>query len=179
MIARYGNNNTTPVERENYARAKLVSTGAFATDGATIALPTYTQPPSFTIPARLAISAITADATLAGSSTANVNDKLYLTGVWNNGHVPPGWIQLDLGATKNLRVIRLVPELSPTPATMTYQIYAGNTNPPTTLVATISGSVATLEPITQALSVSGRYVRVNIQSGGSWGAFREIEVYGY
>jgi subtilisin family serine protease len=182
LAARYGDNSTTPVERENFIRSKLLPTGyndgSFPV-GYPIKVPSLNNPLQFTVPTRLVPASITADSTLPGSYTAYVTDSLYINqGVWNAGHPAPAWIEFDLGTTKTLKAIRMTPEQFPE-GTSSHYIYVGSAPSPTTLVATISGNTATLEPISTAMNIAARYVRVYTAASSAWVAWREIEIYGY
>lgn len=177
LAARYGDTSTTPVQRERYIRAKTFLTGYNDLSGLAIKVPSYTQPQAFSIPSRLYPSAVTASGTLAGSSTSNVSDGLYLSGVWNAGGFG-GWIEFDLGYSRSLSSIRLTPEQSPS-GDVVHKIYAGNTPNPTTEVATISDKGMTIATLSSALNTTARYVRVYTQTSPSWTAWREIEVYGF
>lgn len=86
--------------------------------------------------------------------------------------------EFDLGTGRTLTSIRLTPEQFPS-GSATHQIYVGNAPSPTTLVQTISGNGATLEPFAATLSGTGRYVRVHTSVNPSWVSWREIEIYGY
>ena len=179
LAARHGGTQTSPAERENYIRAKVFSTGYSDSSGIGITVPSYTQPPSFTIPSRLAVSSATASSTYPGTSPAYVYDRLYLSGVWNSGTPAPAWIELDLGAVKTLRAIRMTPEQFPA-GSVTQQIYVGNNPAPTWLAATVATpNSANLEPITVSVTATGRYVRILTTSSPAWVAWREIEVLGF
>jgi len=187
LAARYGGTSTRPVERESYIRSKLFATGYTDEVGATIYVPSYTQAASFTVPVRLAPAGATVSSTLAGTAANKMYDGLYLTGLWNAGGGAPAWVEFDLGSSKSVKSMRLVSEVSPSPAAGTHQIYVG---PATggagscagtgmTLVSTITGGQATLEPLSVAFTpTNGRYVRVCTTSLASWVAWREIEIYG-
>lgn len=179
LAARYGNSQSTPFQREFYVRSKLVSTGYLDDAGNAIQIPYYPASGA-TVPSLLTPSSITASSTLAGTSTSYVVDKLYANSllVWNSGGVAPAWIQFDLGSSRSLQGIRLTPEQSPASGFMTHEIYVGNTSPPTTLVATISGTTVRREPIVRNFNATGRYVRVLTTASSSWVAWREIEIYG-
>lgn len=178
FAARFGNELTTPLERENFVRGKLVGTGAYDSSGIWIQIPSYTQPSYSNIGTRLGVYAISADASMSGTSPWNLVDSLYLSGVWNAGHGAPAWVEIDLGAQKTVTRIRLTPEQDPEGAVVHY-IYAGSSPSPTNLVATISGNGATLEPFAASLGAPARYVRIYTVSSPSWVAWREIELYGY
>lgn len=183
LAARYGSNATTPVQRELFIRSKLFATGWLDYSGRPIVVPSFTQASSFSVPARLAVSAVYASHTGPGYSPSYTIDSLYIdTNSWNAGRgVGPDaevWIEYDLGATKTLRAIRMVPDQWPYGAAV-HEIYAGNAPAPQNLIATVSADGAILEPFAAELNASGRYVRVKTVSSPSWVAWREIEIYGF
>jgi hypothetical protein len=181
LAARYGSVATTPVEREQYIRAKMFATGfaEFSGQHMPIMVPSLAQVPSFTIPARLPVFGVTDESQCNGTGCASTFDSIYLSlDVWNAGHGAPAWIEYDLGSTKTLTSIRLTTEQSPE-GNAVHRIYAGDTPAPTTLVGTILGYGRTLEPLAAELGGSARYVRVLTESSPSWVAWREVEIYGY
>lgn len=177
LAARYGGNNTTPVEREFWIRSKLFYTGYLSSSGQNITVPSYLQSPTGAM-SRLFPVGVTADATLAGSSTAAMSDSLYLSGLWNSGHLAPAWVEFDLGSSKVITSIRATPEQFPAGAVV-HQIYAGNTPAPTSLITTLSGPGANMEPMATAVGTYARYIRIYTVTSPSWVAWREVEIYGY
>lgn len=178
--ARFGNSLSTPFQREYYVLSKVVPTGYTDAVGYSIWIPSYSYSGS-PVPNLLSPLSITASSTLAGSSTNYVVDKLYTDPfkVWNSGGVAPAWIQFDFGVSRSLKAIRLTSEQWPASGVMTHLVYAGNTSPPTTLVASISGTLTSREPIVRNLEASARFVRVVTTASSSWVAWREIELYGF
>jgi len=153
------------------------ATGFNDPSGSPIYVSSYTAG-SPTPPHRIAASAITASSTMGGTSTANVNDGLYLTGVWNSGGAAPAWIELDLGSSHFINSVRMTPDMSPS-GSVSETIYVGNSPGPAGVGGSYSGAAATLEPISVNIGVSARYVRISTTSSPSWVAWREIEIYGY
>ncbi len=179
LAARYGSTSTTPVEREFHVRARLIASNYNDSDGFPIRVPSFLQPPSFIVPSRLLPAGVRDDTgNCQQAGCTYVSDSRYLSGVWNAGHGPPAWIEFDLGSSKTLRAIRLVPEQWPE-GNAVHRIYAGSTASPTTLIATINGYGTILEPLAKELSAIARYVRVLTESSTSWVAWREVEIYGY
>lgn len=185
LAARYGNTSTTPVEREKYIRAKLFNTGHNDAVGNPIRVPSYLQPPAFPIPGRIQVAYVNAysgTGTAEGGYPSNVHDSAYLSGNWNAGG-NTGYIEMNLGSSRTLTGIRLVPNTWPEQGQAMHWIYAGSSANPEetgTLVAFISGYSAILEPISAALgNVTATYVRVKSSSNDSWVSWREIEFYGY
>lgn len=184
LASRYGTAATTPVEREHYIRSRLYATGHLDR-GIPIMVPSFTQPPAFSVPSKLPVSGVRAYSTLPGTTVASVVDSLYLTGLWNHGAGagPHSWIELDLGAPRTITGIRMTPEQFPY-GTVTHNIHVANSPLPdvadsSTVVATIAGPGANLEPMVGAFSAFGRYVRVHTVVSPSWVAWREIEIYGF
>lgn len=179
FAARYGSTSTTPVEREFHVRARLFATNYNDSGGFPIRVPSYAQPPNFIVPGRLLPVGVQDDTgTCQQTGCAYVSDSRYLSNVWNVGHGPPAWIEFDLGESKTLKAIRLVPEQLPE-GNAVHRIYAGNTPSPTTLIETISGYGSILEPFAKELNAIARYVRVLTEASPSWVAWREVEMYGY
>lgn len=177
LAARFGNNATRPLEREWYIRSKLFNTGFNDLSNRPINVPSYLQPASSVVPQKLPVFTFTTSAGSSGDPVATIDGK-YLSGNYWNANNQLGWIQVDLGAIRNVRAVRLVPEQFP-PGPSTHQILMGNTGIANTLVATLSGDTATLEPISQELNVSTRYLRINTVANSAWTSWREIEIYGY
>lgn len=180
FAARFGNNTTTPVQREYYVNSKLVPTGYADDQGYAIRIPSlsHNSPP---VPNLLSPLGIYASSTLPGSSTSYLIDKKYAdpSKVWNSGGPAPAWVEFDLGTPHSIKTIRLTPEQTPVTGMMTHRIYVGDGPSPATLVATISGNLSSREPIIRNISVTGRYVRIHTTTSASWVAWREIEVYGF
>jgi hypothetical protein len=168
------------VERELYIRSKLFATGYADSSQQAIVVPSYLQSSSFTVPIRLFPSSATEDSgNCAAHGCQYTYDSKYIDlNLWNAGHGAPAWIEYDLGSTRTLRAIRLVPEQWPE-GNAVHRIYAGNTPSPTTLIETIIGNGAILEPFAKELNAVGRYVRIHTESSTSWVAWREVEIYGY
>ena len=181
LAARFGSTTTTPVEREMYIRSILFATGYFDST-APVAIPI--RVPSLAvqatpIPTRLSVSQSYASHTMLGTSPAYTHDSHYFDwNVWNAGRVAPAWIEYDLGASRTLKSIRLVPEQSPEGEVL-HWIFAGDSQYPTTLVGTVAGSSTMLEPISIQINATGRYVRIHTEMSPSWVAWREVEIYGY
>ena len=179
LAARYGTTATTAVERERYVQSRLRGTGWSDDHGFAIVVPSYIQPPSFAVAPRLQPVSASADAYYPGYPASAAIDGNYLSTSWNSGHSAPGWIEVDLGASRSLDSLRLSPSQSPTGAA-THYIYAGNSPSPTALIAIASGLGGDLEPFAVDLGLYyARYIRVYTSSSPSWVAWREIEVYGY
>lgn len=185
LAARYGNTTTHPVIREAYVRSKLFSTGSSDPDSFAIKIPSYTQSPLFTLPTKLT-GALSVSSTYSTFAASKAVDSNYLTTSWNSGvtpnlaAVPPlqPWFQMDLGTTKSLWSIRLMPSQTPS-GTSTHDIYVGNTDPPGTLAKTISSDIMNGEMISADLTgFSGRFVRVVTRVSPSWAAYYEVEVFG-
>ena len=181
FAARIGNNATTPLLREYYVRGFLQNTGNFDDAGLPILKPYpslgartkyHLTGPSF-------FASATAVSSAAGSSPANAIDGKSLE-AWNSGQAAPAWVEIDLGAVRQVTDIRLSPSQNPD-GNATHLIYAGSSPAPTNLVASVSKFVSDFEPISLSLSpvVSARYVRILTQSSPSWVAWYEIEIYGY
>lgn len=180
FAARYGNNMTTPVQREHYVRSKLVLTGHLDDLGYAIRIPSMSgSGPS--VPNLLSPLSVRASSTLAGSSVNYLIDRKYgdPARVWNAGGPAPAWVEFDLRAPRSIRTVRLTPEQSPTTGTLTHRIYVGDDPNVTTPVATASGSFSSREPIVLNMNATGRYVRILTAVSSSWVAWREIEIYGF
>jgi hypothetical protein len=184
LAARNGNTSTNPVIREAYIRSKLFSTGY--TDpgtGAAINVPSYTQTPTFTLPTKLSPSSLSVSSTYSTYVASNATDNNYLTTSWNSGVTPvypsvQPYFQMDLGSSKTLYSIRFMVAQSPN-GTSTHEVYVGNSNPPTTLAATVTRDVIDGEMMAVNLSgYTGRYVRVVTRASPSWAAYYEVEVFG-
>lgn len=184
LAARYGTASTTPVEREHYIRSRLYATG-HSDRGLAIMVPSFTQPPTFAVPGKLPVTGVRAHSTLGGTSAASAADGLYLTGLWNfgSGAGPLSWIELDLGTSRTVTGIRMTPEQFPS-GTVSHNIHIANfpmpgVGDPSTIVATIGGPSANLEPLAGSFTAVGRYIRVHTVVSPSWVAWREIEIYGF
>jgi hypothetical protein len=104
-----------------------------------------------------------------------------LTGtLWNAGGPPGGWIELDLGTTYDIGMLRLV--VAQTPAGLTEHSIEGK--------ATLAGSYVELQHLFQSTTdgqllefipgtpwTSVRYLRIRTIWGPSWPAWREIQVF--
>jgi len=184
MASRYGTSSTNPVIREAYIRSKLFSTGF--TDpgtGGAIKVPSYTQAPLFTLPTKLTPASLSVSSTYLTNVASNATDSNYFTTTWNSGVTPnypsvQPYFQMDLGATKTLYSIRFMPSQSPS-GTSTHEVWVGNSNPPTTLAASITRNIMDGETMAATLAgFSARYVRVVTKSSPSWAAYYEVEVFG-
>ena len=118
----------------------------------------------------------TAGSTWDGAPS-NVVDR-NLGNIWNSGSFPSAatWIQIDLGAVRNFRRIRLLPRISPS-GTTTQAIYVGPTPSPTTLLSAWTGQTNDRQWVDLSLSGSARYVRILTTASPSWVAWGEIELY--
>ena len=100
--------------------------------------------------------------------------------LWNAGMPPSAWIELDLGATYDIAMVRLV--IGQTPAGRAVHRLSGK--------ATSGGSYVDLyeldavtsdgqvEEIAPAVAWTGvRYLKIETIWGPSWPAWREIQVF--
>jgi hypothetical protein len=111
---------------------------------------------------------------------ANAVDGLVGT-MWNSTGVPPGWLEVDLGAQYDVSLLRLV--IAQTPAgRAVHKIYGRSTlagAPGTELyeldATTVDGQIVEISPVPSWAGV--RYLRVHTVWGPSWPAWREIQVF--
>jgi hypothetical protein len=181
LAARYGNIYTTPVQREAYIRAKLFFTGYYdrSFPGLPIYMASEAQPLAFSTPNKLMVQSVTADSTYSGD-VYNLFDGKYLYDNWNSGHYAPAWVHMDLGQAHALSSIRLTPESFTIGNNFRYEIYAGNSPYPGTLVATITANGNDYATVSAGLNgVSARYVWAWVAQCPDWVAFKEIELYGF
>ena len=187
LAARFGTTTTTPVEREDHLRARLAGypdAGYLYADlgGIPIKIPQLNKSLAYSIPARLTPTAISASATLGGTTTASTQDSQYTTGSFWNAGSSVGWIEFDLGATRTIRAIRMTPEQS-TSGITTHDVYVGSSPNPGTLAVEVLEPTDHMSPIARKFSdagtLQGRYVRVSSNTtGASWLSWREVEIYG-
>jgi hypothetical protein len=111
---------------------------------------------------------------------ANAVDGLVGT-LWNSIGVPPGWIEIDLGALYDISLVRLVVAQTPNGRAV-HKIYgraAAGGAPGTELyeldAVTVDGQVVEIAPATPWSGV--RYLLVQTVWGPSWPAWREIQVF--
>jgi hypothetical protein len=98
---------------------------------------------------------------------------------WNAGGPPVRWIELDLGAVKSIKRIRLLTNQD-IPGSTTHKVLIGNSPSPATVVSTIAGYTSDsmwLDVDFPSGPWSGRYVRIQTYAGPTWVSWREIEVY--
>lgn len=89
------------------------------------------------------------------------------------------WIEVDLGAVRTIRKVRLLTEQSPAGQTQ-HDVYVGNTPNPSTLVKTyseVTQSLQWLDHTFVANPPTGRFIRIITPVSPSWRAWREIELY--
>jgi hypothetical protein len=180
FAARYGNSQTTPVQREYFVRRKLTQTGYQDEAGRTIKIP---RDPStwVSVPNRLSPVDIAASSTLSGSSPDFVDDGIYSDGsrIWNAGRGAPAWIAFDFGSSRRVLAIRLVPAQYPVSGPMTHYIYTGDSFPPQNIAAVTDETTTNRHPIIRTFDKMGRFVQVRTVASSSWVAWREVELYGY
>lgn len=105
-----------------------------------------------------------------------------LTGTaWNSTAVPPGWIEVDLGAAYDISLLRLVFAQTPSGRAV-HKIYGRATSggaPGTELyeldATTADGQIVEIAPAPAWPGV--RYLRIHTVWGPSWPAWREIQVF--
>jgi hypothetical protein len=99
---------------------------------------------------------------------------------WNAGHLPPAWIELDLGRPYSVDRVTLVVEQTPAGPTV-HDVYFGAESRSFALVETLSRQTVDGQELSFAPN-SGRrgvrYVKVETTSSPSWVAWSEIEVWG-
>jgi hypothetical protein len=100
--------------------------------------------------------------------------------LWNAGTAPGGWIELDLGATYDIALLRLV--IAQTPAGQaehTVEGKAASGDPYVELqhINAVTSDGQLLEFLPASPWTSVRYLRVRTIWGPSWPAWREIQVY--
>ncbi len=181
LAARYGDASTTPVQREAYLRARLKNTGHSDDSAYAIRVPSFTAAPTFPVPLRLPVSAIAVSTAVAGTDPWTTQDGLHLTGNYWNAGSTSGYITFDLGYSRNISSIRLIPEQS-APGTVNHQILVANTLGSFQLAKQINELAGNLDPIAHALppGTNARYIRINSNLPGlSWVSWREVELYGY
>jgi hypothetical protein len=181
LAARYGGPSTTPVQREGYLRSRLIYTGHNDMDAYAIRVPSFTAVPVSAVSQRLTPTSISASSSTTGSDLWSTQDSLYLSGNYWNAGATNGWIMFDLGYTRNIRSIRLVPEQS-APGTVKHQIWVGDSPNDLSMVYQINEYAALLDPIAHPLpgNTNARYILVMSNlSGISWVSWREVEIYGY
>lgn len=98
--------------------------------------------------------------------------------VWSAGTGPPGWIQVDLGASRRVSEIRLTVSQYPAGATHHRVGCALSAGGPLTVLADLAGETTDLQVLSVKLEapVSCRLLRVDTLASPSWVAWREIEV---
>lgn len=94
---------------------------------------------------------------------------------WGAGAPAPQWIEIDLGSAKSLKSIRMLVRQSPSGQT-THRIWGRVYGGMEQLLATVSGNTSDGLVLTQSLSGSYRYLRVETTSSPSWVAWSELEV---
>ncbi len=178
QAARYGGPSTTPVQRESYLRSILQHTGNQDTLFEPIYKPNSTAIPITVVASRLMPTSIQASSSTASSDLWSTQDSLYLSGNYWNAGSARGWIQFDLGQTRTLTSIRMVPEQSGF-GNSKHQIFVGD-GQGLTQIGSVSEYAEILSPISLQLNnASGRYVRVVSDLFGlSWVSWREVEIYG-
>lgn len=123
---------------------------------------------------------VTASSAAPEGPAANAVDGLVGT-LWNSTGVPPGWIEIDLGAQYDISLLRLTVAQTPDGRAV-HKIYgraAAGGAPGTELyeldAVTTDGQVVEISPATPWSGV--RYLRVHTVWGPSWPAWREIQVF--
>lgn len=176
LAARYGDSQTTPVQREFYIRSKLTPTGKTAADGAPIKRHSYLATPSFSVPNKL----IPTDISTSGGfgDVHTLFDGKYLSGDFWNAGAQTGWVQFDLGSIKTIRSVRMTPNKSGRGESI-HEFYVGNTPSSMTLSNTINDLSDNMEPISSTFTATGRYLKIKtVFNSASWTSWREIEIYG-
>lgn len=181
LAARYGDTTTRPPEREAYIRSRTLATGYKDTKNNPIRIHSYMAPVQITVPFRLKPVAVSTSGGTGDPTTAY--DGKYLSGNFWNAGAQTGFIQFDLGSSRQIKSLRMTPAKSMTPGAslMTmHEVYVGNNPASLSKVADISDSGAEdLSPISSQFSATGRYVKiVTTSSPASWLSWREIEIYG-
>lgn len=98
---------------------------------------------------------------------------------WNAGSHPPQWIEIDLGARRTIAEVRLSSAMSPAGRVEVRVLGAATQGGQRTLLHRFLQDVADQEVLAYRprLSWTGiRYLRIEIRSGPSWAAWREITV---
>lgn len=98
---------------------------------------------------------------------------------WNAGGYPTHWIELDLKGTRTISGIRMATNHSPN-GNATYQIYAGSSPNPTTLVDSITQFITTGDVLNVTFSspvANVRYIRIVTTSSTSWVGWNELTPY--
>lgn len=100
--------------------------------------------------------------------------------IWNSGDGPPQWIEIDLGAPRNIQEIRLVISQYPAGAT-THRLLVRGPDPGTTftLLQTFTGETTDsqiMEYIATIPLQDIQVIRIETTTSPSWVAWREVEV---
>lgn len=98
---------------------------------------------------------------------------------WNAGGTAPQWIELDLKSARTVTGIRIATMHTPA-GSATYQIYAGPTANPSTLVTTVSQMINPGDVLTVTFAspvANTRYLRIVATSSVSWIGFNELTPY--
>jgi hypothetical protein len=184
IAARYGNNQTRPLERDFYLTRNATPTGYTAPDAAMIRSVTH-KPVGGQYLTRYPVMCAWSPSNTA--DIANVFNGKY-TDIWNaNGNT--GQIVVDLGAVRPVRYIRLTPRSSVAPSAVvpiSFEVAGRSCYTCGNLGGAFTPSVQAhwdMVPITLSVPNGGvlntRYLTITAQNTGSWTAYSEIEVYGH
>ncbi len=120
---------------------------------------------------------ITASAELPGKPAPNAFDGDPAT-IWNSGGGPEQWIQIDLGESRMISIIRLTVAQHPEGETV-HQIWGGDTDSNMQLLHEFRGHTSEFQVLefTPSAPVENiRFIRVVTTQSPSWVAWREIEI---
>ena len=181
IASRYGNDKTRPIERESFLRTFAQNTGHFA--GSAPIKSVKWNSSTANVLKRHTISSFWSP---QGASGINVLKDGSYEGIWNSGG-NIGAIVIDLGATKNVKMIRLTPRSSVSPYdTQPIHFSVAPTNSIINTAGTgpfqndqaVKHYDRTPHTINLANPLTTRYLVVNGHNYGSWLAYSEVEVYG-
>lgn len=187
IAGRYGDSKTRPIEREQYIRRSLVSTGK--TDGITgsvIRQIKYTNPSSHSIAKRIPIASVYSKTSVSNLSLL-INEKFYETIFWNAG-AKWGSIVVDLGSVRSVSGVRLHMRTSANNGQIDFAIHGGNS---INLIGSHSAEIPSnpiayrtfkdqtdFIPYYIPLSGNYRYIMIQGNNYSSNLAYSEVEVYG-
>nr|WP_229632352.1 discoidin domain-containing protein [Pseudoduganella danionis] len=143
----------------------------------------------------VALFAVTATANATTNIAANLSSQSYTQssswnghtaesafngGGWNSGSHGYQWLQVDLGAVKNIASVQYTLDLLPN-NDVVQQIFVsdtaiGNNWSSLSPIASFSGAGHNGDVLTQTINSSGRYVEILAYGGQSWTALSNVNV---
>ena len=126
-------------------------------------------------PIAVGATQVSASGAYPGSPPANVVDGNTGT-FWNAGGFPVQWIQIDLGAVRPVCSLRLTALQSPA-GTATHTVLIGDNAQSLTPLRTVSKVFADFQVDVVPIAANTRFIRIRTDSGPSWVAWREIQVF--